>query len=172
MRLDGTNATDPDGTSEEGGKDEGSHRRDLGSPYMAESVALKWEPCATARDHHCSPDDLTKLACLWSQEELCGRRPAKIDPFEWACHENNIDSFMLFTRLKRLPKVPTFAQAVMQQRQVVDDEAREAERRRSTVAQGNCPANETKVAPRVSKWSVMCKPGWLNRHRPDATAYS
>ena len=29
--------------------------------------------------------DITKLACLWSQQELCGRRPAKCDPFEWAC---------------------------------------------------------------------------------------
>ena len=127
--------------AEEGYKVEASHRRDFGSPNMAESVVGKREPCATVGQPNCSQDDLTKLACLWSQQELCGRRPAKIDPFEWACQENNVDSFMLFTRLKRLPKVPTFAQAVMQQRQVVDDEAREAERRRSTAAQGNCPAN-------------------------------
>ena len=31
--------------------------------------------------------DLTRLACLWSQQELCGRRPAKYDPFKWACKE-------------------------------------------------------------------------------------
>ena len=28
-------------------------------------------------------DDLTRLACLWSQQELCGRRPAGVDPFTW-----------------------------------------------------------------------------------------
>ena len=79
--------------------------------------------------------DHTKLACLWSQQELCGRRPAKFDPFEWACQEGNTDSFLLFTRLKRLPRVPTFAQAVVQQRQVIEDEAKEAELRRSDAAQ-------------------------------------
>ena len=73
-------------------------------------------------------DDLTRLACLWSQQELCGRRLAKIDPFEWACHEPNVDSFLLFARFKRLPKVPTFAQAVMQQRQAIVDQARTATR--------------------------------------------
>ena len=67
--------------------------------------------------------DLTRLACLWSQQELCGRRPAKVDPFAWACHEPNIDSFMLFVRLKQLPKVPTFCEAVVQQRQAMDEEA-------------------------------------------------
>ena len=49
--------------------------------------------------------DLTRLACLWSQQELCGRRPAKIDPFTWACREPNLDSFLLYVRLKQLPKV-------------------------------------------------------------------
>jgi len=68
-------------------------------------------------------DDLTRLANLWSQQELCGRRPAKVDPFVWACHEPNIDSFMLFVRLKQLPKVPTFREAVVQQRQAMDEEA-------------------------------------------------
>ena len=64
-----------------------------------------------------------KLACLWSQLELCGRRPAKIDPVKWACKKKNFDSFSLFARLKRLPKVPTFAEAVMQQRLIYDDTA-------------------------------------------------
>lgn len=67
--------------------------------------------------------DLARLACLWSEQELCGRRPAKVDPFAWACHEPNLDSFMLFVRLKQLPKVPTFCEAVILQQQVVDEEA-------------------------------------------------
>ena len=70
-----------------------------------------------------SDDDLTRLACLWSQQELCGRRPVKMDPFAWACHEPNVDSFLLFVRPKRLPNVPTSVQAVMQQRQAMDEEA-------------------------------------------------
>ena len=68
-------------------------------------------------------DDLIKLACLWSQLELCGPRPAKVSPFERACCDSNIDSFLLFTRLKRLPKVPTFAEAVIQQKRVFSDVA-------------------------------------------------
>ena len=72
--------------------------------------------------------DLTRLACLWSQQELCGRRPAKYDPLKWACKGRNVDSFLLYVRLKRLPKVPTFADAVAQQRQVTDDEAKAMER--------------------------------------------
>ena len=76
--------------------------------------------------------DLTRLACLWSQQELCGRRPAKYDPFKWACRERNVDSFLLYVRLKRLPKVPTFAEAVAQQRQVTDDEAKARETRHCT----------------------------------------
>ena len=67
--------------------------------------------------------DLTRLACLWAEQELCGRRPAKCDPFAWACREKNLDSFLLFVRLKQLPKVPTFADAVVQQRRVVEEEA-------------------------------------------------
>ena len=46
-----------------------------------------------------------------------------MDPFTWACHEPNIDSFMLFVRLKQLPKVPTFCEAVAQQRRIVEEEA-------------------------------------------------
>ena len=71
---------------------------------------------------------------MWSQQELCGRRPAKIDPFEWACQGRNVDSFLLFTRLKRLPKVPTFAQAVVQQRRVTEEEAKEAKWRQNAAA--------------------------------------
>ena len=67
--------------------------------------------------------DLTCLACLWAEQELCGRRPAKCDPFAWACREKNQDSFLLFVRLKQLPKVPTFADAVVQQRRVVEEKA-------------------------------------------------
>ena len=67
--------------------------------------------------------ELTRLACLWSQQELCGRRPAKVDPFAWACHGTNLDSFLLFVRLKQLPKVPTFREAVVQQQKVFDEEA-------------------------------------------------
>ena len=50
--------------------------------------------------------DLTRLACLWSQQELCGRRPKGVDPFEWVCHGPNVDSFLLFVKLKQLPMVP------------------------------------------------------------------
>ena len=67
--------------------------------------------------------DLTRLACLWAEQELCGRRPAKVDPFAWACREHNLDSFLLLVRLKQLPKVPTFHDAVVQQQQVIDEEA-------------------------------------------------
>ena len=73
--------------------------------------------------------DLTRLACLWSQQELCGRRPAKVDPFAWACHEPNIDSFLLFVKLKQLPKVPSFREAVEQQRQAREEEAVAAKNR-------------------------------------------
>ena len=74
--------------------------------------------------------DLTRLACLWLQQELCGRRPAKVDPFTWACHAPNVDSFLLFVRLKQLPKVPTFRQAVVQHQQATDEEAAASGRER------------------------------------------
>ena len=67
--------------------------------------------------------DFTRLACLWSEQELCGRRPVKVDLFAWACHEPNLDSFLLFVKLKQLPKVPTFCEAVIQQQHVVNEEA-------------------------------------------------
>lgn len=71
----------------------------------------------------CHDGDLTRLACLWSQQELCGRRPAKVDPFAWACHEPNIDSFLLSVKLKQLPKAPSFREAVEQQRRTREEEA-------------------------------------------------
>ena len=76
--------------------------------------------------------DLTRLACLWSQQELCVRRLAKVDPFAWACHEHNIDSFLLYVKLKQLPKVPTFREAVEQQRQAREEEALAARSRRTS----------------------------------------
>ena len=75
--------------------------------------------------------DLTRLACLWSQQELCGRRPAKVDPFAWACHEPNVDSFLLYVKLKQLPKVHTFREAVEQQPRAREEEALAAQSRRT-----------------------------------------
>ena len=66
-------------------------------------------------------DDHVKLVYLWSLQEMRGRRPAKIEPPKWASRKRNIDSFLLFAKLRRLPKVPTFADAVIQQKQVLDD---------------------------------------------------
>ena len=75
--------------------------------------------------------DLTRLACLWPQQELCGRRPAKVDPFAWACREPNLDSFLLFVWLKQLPNVPSFCEAVVQQQMFVDEEAAAAKSQKS-----------------------------------------
>ena len=46
----------------------------------------------------------------------------------------NVDSFLLCVRLKQLPKVPTFKQAVMQQQQATDEEA-EASRKGQCLAE-------------------------------------
>ena len=54
LRLAGTSATCPDGISEEDCKVEVSHRRDFGSPNMAESVVGQREPCATIGQPSCS----------------------------------------------------------------------------------------------------------------------
>ena len=60
----GTTVTCPDGMFEEGYKVEASHRRDFGSPNMAESVSPAREPCAIVGETHCSQDDLIKAeAC-------------------------------------------------------------------------------------------------------------
>ena len=57
----------------------------IGSVGMAKKKCKQgngnWEPRATGGQPNRSQSDLTKLACLWSQQELCGRRPAKFDPF-------------------------------------------------------------------------------------------
>ena len=85
-------------------------------------MADRAEPSALAqtRPTAVTAGDLTRLACLWSQQELCGRRPVKVDPFAWACKEANLDSFLLFVRLKQLPKVPSFCEAVVQQQRIVN----------------------------------------------------
>ena len=69
----------------------------------------------------CEHDDYVKLVYLWSLQEMRGRRPAKIEPPKWTSRKRNIDSFLLFAKLRRLPKVPTFADAVIQQKQVIND---------------------------------------------------
>ena len=51
-------------------------------------------------------------------------------PFTWACREPNLNSFLLFVRLKQLPRVPTFSEAVAQQRQAFDTEAAAAKSQR------------------------------------------
>ena len=140
--------TDGDLSSVTGGMSTNS-MKDTGSDPLPATT------CDTLSDNKGYGLDITRLACLWSQQELCGRRPAKCDPFEWACQEGNIDSFVLFARLKRLPRVPTFAQAVMQQRQAIEDEVSEAEIRKSNAAHNAQVARqclkeecETKAKPR------------------------
>ena len=54
--------------------------------------------------------------------------------FAWACHGPNLDSFMLFVKLKQLPKVPTFSDAVVQQQRVIDEEAAAAARSKVDLA--------------------------------------
>ena len=43
------------------------------------------------------------VAARWLQPNAWG-----MDPFEWACKAENVDSFLRFIRLKKLPRVPTF----------------------------------------------------------------
>ena len=131
-----------------------------GDNSTVQHKACEEEPGADDQGH-----DLTKLACLWAQQELCGRRPVKYDPFEWACKGRNVDSFLLYARLKRLPKVPTVAEAVAQQRQVHDDEARDAEMRRSNEARPQGPPPPTYNSMHVSMFDDEDGGEW--QHEPD-----
>ena len=49
--------------------------------------------------------DLTRLACLWLQQEMCGRRPAKIDPFAWACHGPQLPAVRQAETAAKSPRV-------------------------------------------------------------------
>jgi hypothetical protein len=61
----------------------------------------KVELCNDGRD-----DDCRYLSFLWWQQGGCSQMPLGMHPFEWACKTGNVDSFMRFIRLRRLPRIP------------------------------------------------------------------